>query len=297
MRLEQVKAHRTIGIKLWKENVVQRISSKTLLTTVVCLAIMLTFAGAAMLQGATPSESNKVLPNTTTPGLRGFYGLPEEQTNFLKNIVLNDSVVKALLDNSEYEYRLDVGCWLTKGMNEEKFFAWMEGGRTDTGMVSEYVGVIYIGYNKMYTFSIDISTQKVINLVAQPKQGPQIPEITKDEKSKAISLALNEPHLKTMLEGKNFEISNNDVGIWHTTLEEGNGQLLKIGAVVQIRFAHTYNINSILPNMVEDRNTVFGFDTVFTHYEGPIDKLLVFISLSEERVIEAAPQIMPKESN
>jgi hypothetical protein len=164
-------------------------------------------------------------------------------------------------------------------MTPEKFYKWLDGGRIDTSIISEYVGAMYIGYNTFYSFSIDVSNARVTNMVEQMKTGLPIPEITKEEKQNAIALALTDPLLSQILAEKSFTIPSENVGVWHSTPEEGNGALVKLGIVVMIDFDQEYTFVANLPAYIPDEKSAFSYSVESRPFAGTATSLHVLIGL------------------
>jgi hypothetical protein len=215
-------------------------------------------------------------------GLEPFYGVSPELTARLEQICLDDSGIHELIKDREYsfivdgntiagkDYKLAVGVRLKEDIDSQQFREWMDGGRQYSDIIREYVGVLNIGYNDKYHIIIDIKNGAVSELTKDVRTGPGIPEVTVEEKQQAITVALADATLKQILEGKEYQIApEGEIGVWH----DGD---IKLGAVFEIQFDITYEIDSELPR--------YQGDTY--HYSGEVERLLIGVLLEEGQVAD-----------
>jgi len=86
-------------------------------------------------------------------------------------------------------FDIAVGVRLIDEITPEQFREWIKCGRHDSNLIKEYIGVIYVGYNDRYHIEIDKDKQEVRE-IAQETGYRNIPEVTTEEKQRAIEIAL-----------------------------------------------------------------------------------------------------------
>lgn len=264
----------------------KRISTKSVFGTLAILSIVLVLAGAAIIQGAAPTSNSFEPPEASVSSIEGFMRLPPDQEAALKAIVLNDPQIKNLIEATEYDYRINVGVRLVENIKTEELVEWLRNGQKDTSFIREHVGVINIGYNASYTFSINTGERSVVGLTVLPKTGPTIPELTREDKEKALALVSNDPLIQELLAGKGFEVAPDQrIGVWH------NSDLEKLGVVMEIWFDHPYTINADLPTIDYDTDKYAfpGYVVNAKHFSGNLTRLVVGISLVEDRIVNVTP--------
>jgi hypothetical protein len=217
-----------------------------------------------------------------------FYGVSPELTAKLERICLADPRIQELLKDREYsfvvdghtienkDYNLALGVRLKDNITNEQFQEWMDGGRQDSGIIREYVGVLDIGYSARYDIAIDIQKEAVTELIKEARTNPGIPELTPVEKQRAVEIALADTTLCQILEGKEYEIAPEGIGVWHTGTT-------KLGAVFEVDFKQTYKIDCELPR----------YQSTPYHYSGEAGKLMVGVLLEENRVADIIPLPIP----
>jgi len=212
-------------------------------------------------------------------GYEPFYGVSPELTERLERICLADPAIQGLIEGREYsftvdghtvagkDYNLAVGVRLEDDIGSERFQEWMDGGRQDSDIIREYVGVLNIGYNEKYHITIDIEREMVSELLEEESAGPGIPEVTAEEKQRAVTISLADTTLQQILAGKEYQIAPEGIGVWH----EGE---TKLGAAFEIQFDQPYQIASELPRYQNDTY----------YYSGEAERLMISVLLEENRV-------------
>ncbi len=222
----------------------------------------------------------------------GFYGVGPVLNAKLEQIALADPAIKTLLEGEEsiyvidghqvnnQNYNLSVGVRITENITTEQFREWMDSGREDPDLITEYVGVLQIGYNTKYDIVFDMEQEIVSELTPREASSVVIPEVTADEKEKALKIALADPTLKQLLEGKKYRIApDNKIGVWHT------GET-KLGVAFEISFEIVYTIDAYLPRYQHES----------TRVTGEVEGLIIDVLLEENRVASIVP-ISPIDKN
>jgi hypothetical protein len=217
-----------------------------------------------------------------------FYGVSPELTAKLERICLADPRIEELVKDREYilvvdghtienkDYNLALGVRLKDNITSEQFQEWMNGGRQDSDIIREYVGVLDIGYSASYDIVIDMEKEAVIELIKREKPDSGIPELTPAEKQRAVEIALADATLRQILEGKEYDIAPDGIGVWHSGTT-------KLGAVFEVYFKQTYKIDCELPR----------YQSTPYQYSGEAGKLMVGVLLEENRVAEIIPLSIP----
>jgi len=232
-----------------------------------------------------PPEAQGTGPSPEPQGLEPFYGVSPELTARLEQICLADPRVQELVKDRVYsfvvdgqtvedkDYNLAVGVRLIKDITSQEFKEWMDIGRQDSSIIREYVGVLNIGYNEKYHIVIDFEKGELSELTREEKSSPGIPEVTAEEKQRAIKIALADTTVRQILEGKKYEVApNGEIGVWHS----GN---TKLGVAFEIRFDRPYQIDAELPR----------YQSGTYHYSGEAERLNVNVLLAENRVASIVP--------
>ncbi len=219
--------------------------------------------------------------------LEPFYGVSPELQDKLEQIALADSRVQQLVNGRQFQisagsitiedrdYSLVVGVRLRDDISKEDFIAWVKGGRHDSPIIDEYVGTLNIGYNTKYNLLFDIQNRELKEMILQGKTRPDIPEVSKEEKQRAVDIALADPIIQQILKDKDFSIApNGAIGVWHTK------DLTKLGVAFEIKFVRLYTIECRLP--------VYQKDSV--DFNGEVEGIIVSVLLEEDRVATIIPE-------
>lgn len=214
-----------------------------------------------------------------------FYGVSGELTGKLEGIALANTEIQSLINGSIYvlsangqsiidnNYILSVGVRIKDDITEAQFSKWVNEGRQDSDLVTEYVGVLNIGYNDRYLISFDKEKEVVSEIVAQ-KGYRTIPEVTQEEEQRALDIAFRDQTVSQLLTGKEFRIApDNKIGVWHEGAK-------KLGISFQVEFTNSYTIDSKLPN----------YNSADTIISGDVDAVIIDILLDENRVATIIPR-------
>ena len=174
--------------------------------------------GTAIESTAVPPEAPESESAPKPEGYEVFYGVSPELTARLEKICLADSSVQEVIKDRVYsfvidghtiegkDYNLAVGVRLKDGVSSEEFQKWMEGGRQDSSLIREYVGVLDIGYNEKYNIAIDIEKEEIKEFVREEKSGT-IPEATVEDKKRGVTIALADATVQQILKDKDYQIA------------------------------------------------------------------------------------------
>jgi len=172
------------------------------------------------------------------------------------------------------DYSLAVGVYLQDDITKEEFREWIKGGRQDSSLIKEYVGILNIGYNDKYQIAIDKEKGAITSISQMETPRPDIPEVTTLEKQHAVEIALADTTVQQLLKGKNYQIApDGKIGVWH----EGD---TKLGVAFQIDFDQPYAIDLTLPK----------YNSEACHIVGEVEGVIIDVLLEENRVAMIVPR-------
>lgn len=273
-------------------DVVSRFRSKIAIIGVVSLALLV--MAAVIVVPAIAGTNHDV------PVMKPFLAVSEELESELEQIVMADTEIQDLVRNREYRFEVDehvvmdkgynlaVGAWLKKDVNSKQLKDWIDGGSQDETLIDEFAGCLTLGYNEMYTMSIDKPKGHIENLCLTNNRTVEIPELSRQEKDTALQIAFSDPDLTELLKGKEYEIApNGRLGVWHSAPTEEKG-MEKMGAAFQVRFTQPYQIDYDLPVIIADEGLQYYQET--THpYSGEVKSLTVLVDLGKGEVVSIGP--------
>jgi hypothetical protein len=248
----------------------------------ILLSVIVIILGA-LIFGVTATTANTEPEQVV---LDPFYGVAPELEAELKQIAVSDSRVKDLISEKEYnltvdghtiidtDYSLSVGVYLQDDITPDQFVAWVKDGRHDSIIIKEYTGVLYIGYNCMYRFWLDKTNGTIKEFSRVVNKRPLIPEVTAQEKNRALEIALADATVRQLLEGKKYQIApSGKIGVWH------EGETI-LGVSFQIDFDKSYFVSTLLPK----------YQAESAWMTGEIDGVIIDILLNEGRVANIIPK-------
>lgn len=267
----------------------------------------LTIIGAIVLVllvmvSASAYASGMILGNSQSDNAQPiFYRLAPEDESKLTQIVLSDSRIQELIKGKDYAFNvrghsirgqdwgLQVGGVFKDNVGAEGLNKWLAEGRKDKSVIEKYVGVLYVGYNDVYDIAIDAENARVTELSApQVRHEPRIPELTREDREKAITITLDDPRVQELLAGKDYVVAPESVVIWHSSKDHN-----KIGAGLEIWLDQTYPIeyNWPWPEYDEAKYPSFPYyqvQTVRQTYEAKA--LVVLVDLDQGEVAGIMPR-------
>jgi hypothetical protein len=215
-----------------------------------------------------------------------FYGVSPELKAELEQIAFSNSEIQELTQGKDSnfvadgqaihdkDFSLAVGVYLQDDITKEEFREWIKGGRQDSSLIKEYVGVLNIGYNDKYQIVIDKANDTITSISQKETARPDIPEVSTLEKQHAIEIALADTTVQQLLKGKNYQIApDGKIGVWH----EGD---TKLGVAFQIDFDQPYTIDMTLPK----------YNSEACHIVGEVEGVIIDVLLGENRVAMIVPQ-------
>lgn len=121
-----------------------------------------------------------------------------------------------------------------------------------------------------------------------PMPKVDIPELTEDEEILAKEMAMNDPVVKQMLAGKNYEVApEGRIGVMHTS-----DDLRKIGAVIEIGFDKEYWFDYDQLSEMKSAQESPEYSTYMENLRSSgglwSDRLMIIVNFEEEKV-EVAP--------
>jgi hypothetical protein len=251
-------------------------SSRILWLVPVAIVLLSLIIGGSIALGSGAGEDEVLEP---------FYGVSPELTAELEQIVLANSEVQTLLRDTDHsftvngrpiedqDFNLAVGVRLKEGVTPEEFREWVKKGRHDSSLIEEYVGVLDVGYNDKYYLTLSPEKGQVAEI--QYDEGyRQIPEVTREEKQRAVEIALDDPTVQQLLAGRDYEIApGGKIGVWH------DGKV-KLGVSFQIDFDRPYTIDLALPKYMSESCSVTC----------EVEGIIVDVLLEENRVATIIPR-------
>ncbi len=124
---------------------------------------------------------------------------------------------------------------------------------------------------------VDFDEGKVTYLFPLSPSG--MPELTDSVKEKAMEIALSDPDVQELLEGKKYEITR--IG------PSQGGPVGRLGANMDITFDKAYPFKGDFPSFPEKTD----------YLDAQITRLEVFVNLKEGRVVQIFPMIVPQAPN
>jgi hypothetical protein len=246
-------------------------NKKTMIITFLILAIMVT---ASIVTTGVITANNQAEKVQTV-----FYRLPSQDESALKQMVLADPRIQELIKDKSYDFsvqgqsikgqdwNLALGVTLKKDISAEGFNKWLDEGRTDKSVVEKYVGVLNVGYNYAYDISINANGTKVDEISVQSAGFDYvIPELTRADREKAVTIALTDPRIQELLVGKKYALVPDSVAVWHSSKDHQ-----KIGAGLEIKLDKTYSVDYAWP-LAEYNETKY---TSFPYYQ-TLNRNMVF---------------------
>ena len=217
--------------------------------------------------------------------IESFYGVGQELMDEMMQIALADPRIQALIAEEDHtitveghtieskNYNLNVGVRLKEDTTQDEFQEWLHAGRQDSELITEYVGILYIGNSVNYHLTFDMDKEVVSDIVQEKKPAVGIPSITAEEKQRAVEIALADVTLWQILEGKDYEIApDNRIGVWHSGST-------KLGVAFEISFNKIYTIDADLPH----------YEKSVIHISGEVEGLMINVLLEENRVAQITP--------
>lgn len=114
---------------------------------------------------------------------------------------------------------------------------------------------------------------------------PNIPELTEDDRAKALSTATNNPVVAQLLAGREYSIES--IGVWHTTRG-----LQNIGAFIIFSLAQPAELELDWPVIEYDQTelTTPPYQEGTRHYLAKgVKRLVVMVDLQRGQVVSVAP--------
>ena len=117
-----------------------------------------------------------------------------------------------------------------------------------------------------------------------------LPKLTEAEKQRAIEIALSDPRVQELLEGRKYEVAPEGpvgprIGLWHASAEHG---LKKLGVVLDIRLDKVYLIEyDWLRSQFNEQMTEFEERTI--HGSQMVRTISVYVHLESGRVAKIHP--------
>lgn len=121
--------------------------------------------------------------------------------------------------------------------------------------------------------------------VEQSFPKPDIPELTENERFKAVSLATDNPQVAQLLAGREYDVTS--VGVWHTS-----GDLQKIGAGVILSLAQPAILEADWPTIDYGRAgvTASPYQQHTEHFTAEnVQRLVVMVDLRRGQVVSISP--------
>ncbi len=255
------------------------------------LAILATTSLAIFGGGSVFSQTKESRPSVNSRPV--FCRMSNEQTEHVRNIVLADQRIQDIIEGQEYEFtvqghiirgtlwHLDVGAVLKDGVSTDEIKRWRNEGRPAGDLISEIVGVLYVGHNATYYLTIDSTSDSLAKIEASIVTNKPTPELTIEERQQVVEITLEDPRIQELLKDKQYTVVPDSVCIWHIDRE-------KIGAGLEIRLDQAYEIEYAWPWPEIDKLTVpdFPYYKVMT-YPGTfkVNTLVILVDLNRQEVV------------
>ena len=271
--------------------------------SLLVLAVMTSVAVTGLNEDRTASaellpvqtQGQPIMKSSTSDSSPVLYRLSQEDETMVREIVLSDSRIKELIRGRDYafsvaghpiegkDWDIRAGAVLKDNVGFEELNRWLEEGQRDRRVIAEIVAVLSVGYNDCYLISVDMEKANIRQITHQPRPGLAIPELTKQEKERAVMIALDDPRVQELLKGKSYVVApEGTIVVWHTTKDRK-----KIGAGLEIWFDKSYDIEYDWPwpEYDEKKYPSFPYYQEKTLHESRVVKALaVLIDLEKGKV-------------
>lgn len=230
-----------------------------------------------------------------------FYRLAPDDESKLTQIALSDPRIQELIAGKDYnmnvrghliqgqDWSMQVGVILKNDVESERLYKWLDRERKDKSVIKEYVGVLSIGHNDIYNLALDIDNAKVTKLSGpQPRFDLRIPELTREDREKAVTITLDDLCIQELLAGKDYVVAPEGVVIWHSSKDHK-----KIGAGLEIWLDKTYPIDYAWPYPEYDETKYASFpyyQVQTTHQAYDVKALVVLVDLEKGEVSGIMPR-------
>ena len=191
--------------------------------------------------------------------------LSQEEQAKAKELAFSDPRVQELAEGKEYALRITRANGLIQVKGE------VPEDEVEVRLVFATTYMIEDVQASALDIFVDLNEGKVTYLFPLSPSG--MSELTESVKEKAVEIALSDPDVQKLLEGKKYEITR--IG---TCL---GGPVGRLGANMDINFDKAYPFKGDFPYFPEERN----------YLDKPIEGIKVSVNLKEERVVQIWPDI------
>jgi len=193
--------------------------------------------------------------------------LTQEEQEKAKELAFSDPRVQAIAEGKEYAIRITKANGIPRPSDEPP------DDDIEVRLVFATTYMIEDVQASALDIFVNLDEGKVTYLF--PLRTSGMPELTESVKGKVIEIALNDPDVQKLLEGKKYEITR--IGICQ------GGPVGRLGANMDINFDKAYPFKGEFPHSPGDSY----------YLDSQIKGLEVFVNLKEERVVEIFDMSLP----
>lgn len=217
--------------------------------------------------------SDTGIESTTVPPSKYYeeQKLSQEEQAKAKEIAFSDPRVQEIAAGKEYSVRITRANGVVRVKGE------VPGDEAEVRLVFATTYMIEDVQASALDIFVDFDEGKVTYLFLLSPSG--MPELTDSVKEKAMEIALSDPDVQELLEGKKYEITR--IG------PSQGGPVGRLGANMDITFDKAYPFKGDFPSFPEKTD----------YLDAQITRLEVFVNLKEERVVQIFPMIVPQAPN
>jgi len=213
------------------------------------------------------------IESTTAPPSKYYeeQKLSQEEQAKAKEIAFSDPRVQEIAAGKEYSVRITRANGVVRVKGE------VPEDEAEVRLVFATTYMIEDVQASALDIFVDFHEGKVTYLFPLSLSG--MPELTDSVKEKAVEIALSDPNVQELLEGKKYEITR--IG------PSQGGPIGRLGANMDITFDKAYPFKGDFPSFPEKTD----------YLDAQITRLEVFVNLKEGRVVQIFPMIVPQAPN
>lgn len=213
------------------------------------------------------------IESTTVPPSKYYeeQKLSQEEQAKAKEIAFSDPRVQEIAAGKEYSVRITRANGVVRVKGE------VSEDEAEVRLVFATTYMIEDVQASALDIFVDFDEGKVTYLFPLSPSG--MPELTDSVKEKAMEIALSDPDVQELLEGKKYEITR--IG------PSQGGPVGRLGANMDITFDKAYPFKGDFPSFPEKTD----------YLDAQITRLEAFVNLKEGRVVQIFPMIVPQAPN
>ena len=191
--------------------------------------------------------------------------LTQEEQDRAKEIALGNPEVQEILREKRYSTRITLASGVVRAEGEAI------DEEVEVRLIFETPCMIEDIEASALGVFVDINEERVTDVLPLSPHG--MPELTESRKERAVEIAMSDPDVQALLEGKEYAIEQIGGCV--------GGHVGRLGAWVKLIFDKHYPFGGEFPYFPEER----------TYLDQQIEGIQVFVNFKEERVVQIWPDI------